>query len=147
MQKAPDSDDTQEFAIYESVRVLGLTFATTGVCVKVSFSINRAGKRIRWEQSKRLIPGTLVCVSGDNFNTVKVATVAARPMEGLELNPPEVDLLFNENEIELDTDRELVMVESRNGYFEAYKWTLRALQRMTIDKWVTLHPAVYSPNY
>lgn len=105
-----------------------------GVASKVSFSINRAGKNIRWGHSKRLIPGTLVCLSSDNFKTVKVATVAARPMCGLELNPPEVDLLFNETEVEIDTEKVHIMVESRNGYFEAYKWTLRALQRMTVDK-------------
>lgn len=114
--------------------MLGLTFSNMGVACKVSFSINRAGKKIRWEQSKRLIPGTLVCISSDKFQTVKVATVAARPKEGLEMNPPEIDLLFNEKEMELDTQKELLMVESKNGYFEAYKWTLRALQRMTIDK-------------
>lgn len=105
-----------------------------GVACKVSFSINRAGKNIRWKNSKRLIPGTLVCVSDDNFQTIKVATVAARPMVGLESNPPEVDLLFHETELEIDTEKEMVMVESRNGYFEAYKWTLKALQRMTEDK-------------
>lgn len=116
------------------VRVLGLTFSSVGVASKVSFSINRAGKNIRWAHSKRLIPGTLVCLSSNNFQTVKVATVVARPTEGLEQNPPEVDLLFNETEVEIDTEKIHIMVESRNGYFEAYKWTLRALQRMTADK-------------
>lgn len=62
---------------------------------------------------------------------MKVATVAARPMCGLEINPPEVDLLFHETELEIDTEKVFLMIESRNGYYEAYKWTLRALQRMT----------------
>jgi helicase required for RNAi-mediated heterochromatin assembly 1 len=116
------------------VQVLGLTFAHShGVCVKVSFSLNRAGKQIRWQQSKRLIPGTLVCLSHDNFETFKVATVAARPMVGLEFNPPEVDLIFNVDELEIDVTKPMVMVESRQGYFEAYKWVLRAIQRMNED--------------
>lgn len=63
-----------------------------------------------------------------------MATVAARPLSGVEMNPPEVDLLFNETELEIDTEKVFLMVESRNGYYEAYKWTLRALQRMTEKK-------------
>lgn len=116
------------------VRILGLTFAPMGVCCKVSFSLNRAGKRVRWENSKRLLPGTLVCLSHDNFKTLKLATVAARPMAGLELPMPEVDLLFSEGEIEFDSTETFIMVESRQGYFEAYKWTLKALQRMNENK-------------
>lgn len=99
----------------------------------MSFSLNRAGKHVRWEQSKRLVSGTLVCLSQDNFETFKVATVAARPLSGLKMNPPEVDLLFHPDDLEVDVTRPFLMVESRHGYFEAYKWVLRAMQRMTED--------------
>ena len=152
MQRSPESDDTQDIAVYENVgsrgpphplllsdklaqvELLGLTFSPAhGVCSKVSFSLNRAGKRVRWEQSKRLVSGTLVCLSQDNFETFKVATVAARPLSGLEVNPPEVDLLFHPDDLEIDVSRPFLMVESRNGYFEAYKWVLRAMQRMNED--------------
>jgi helicase required for RNAi-mediated heterochromatin assembly 1 len=109
-----------------------------GVAVKVSFSLNRAGKKVNWKGSKRLVAGTLVCISQDNFQTFKVATVAARPMSGLELDPPEVDLLFNVDEIEIDVNKPFLMVESRSGYFEAFKWVLRAMQRMS-EKTMALH--------
>jgi helicase required for RNAi-mediated heterochromatin assembly 1 len=105
-----------------------------GVCCKVSFSLNRAGKKVCWENSKRLIPGSLVCLSDDDFQTLRVATVAARPMAGLSLEPPEVDLLFNDCDTEIDSSKTFVMVESRQGYFEAYKWTLKALQRINTSK-------------
>jgi helicase required for RNAi-mediated heterochromatin assembly 1 len=109
-----------------------------GVCAKASFSLNRAGKQIRWQQSKRLIPGTLVCLSQDNFETFKIATVAARPLGGLSLNPPEVDLIFHVDEIEIDATKPFLMVESRQGYFEAFKWVLRAIQRMNAKN-MSLH--------
>jgi len=51
-------------------------------------------------------------------------------MIGVENNPPEIDLLFNKGEIEIDPTKTWIMAESRSSYFEAYKHTLRALQRM-----------------
>lgn len=92
--------------------------------------MNRAGKRIRWSNSKRLCAGSLVCLSHDEFETFTVATVVARPMVGLEQNPPEVDLLFQEDEIPIDATKTMLMVEARQGYFESAKWVLKALQRM-----------------
>ncbi|KAG0633910.1 P-loop containing nucleoside triphosphate hydrolase protein [Tuber brumale] len=153
MRQYPDAEDTNDLAVYDHVRVLGLTFAPMGVCCKVSFSLNRAGKRVRWENSKRLLPGTLVCLSNDNFKTLKLATIAARPKAGLEMPMPEVDLLFTEGETEFDSTETFIMVESRQGYFEAYKWTLKALQRMNRDNFLLhehicfLDQSVPPPDY
>ncbi len=72
----------------------------------------------------------------DMFKTqCKVAVVAARPLAGLEQNPAEVDLFFAApEEIELDPQQEWVMIESRIGYFEAYRHTLMALQKLMGDQ-------------
>ena len=110
---------------------MGMTFSpSVGMCMKVTFSLNRAGKRIRWAASKRLVPGSLLCISDDEFKTFKVVTVAARPLLGLEENPPELDIHFLPDEVEIDTSKTLVMIEARSSYFEAYKWVLKSLQRM-----------------
>lgn len=71
----------------------------------------------------------------DMFKTIcRVAIVAARPLAGVQMNPPEVDIFFaSPGEIEIDPQQEWVMVECRNGYFEAYRHTLRSLQRMSIE--------------
>lgn len=127
------------------------------VGVKCSFSLNRARKRIQWANSKRLIPGTLVCLSCDNFKeekNMRLATVLARPVTALNLSPPEVDLLFADDQIEIDAHTSWLMIESRGSYFEgnylqfhntselgantciAYKHTLKALQRMKASKLV-----------
>ncbi|KAL8997363.1 MAG: hypothetical protein Q9169_003345 [Polycauliona sp. 2 TL-2023] len=58
----------------------GLTFAQQGVAAKVSFSLRRTGRKIIWEQSKRLIQGSLIALSpaSDMFQTIcRVAVVAA----------------------------------------------------------------------
>ncbi|KAK6504315.1 hypothetical protein TWF506_002518 [Arthrobotrys conoides] len=136
-RKEPSMNDEHQICIYENCRIIGVTFAAPGICIKMSFSTNRARKRICWENSKRLCPGTLVALTTDDFNTVaRVATVAARPMSGLEGDLPYgtvVDLLLHPDELELDPTKNWIMVESRSGYFEAFKHTLRALQRMDVN--------------
>ena len=71
----------------------------------------------------------------DMFKTIcRVAVVAARPPEGLKRNPPEIDIFFaRPMELELDPQQEWVMVESKNGYFEAYRHTLRSLQKLATE--------------
>lgn len=122
--------------IYEGVFISGFTFSEKGIGAKISFTLNRVGKNILWKQSKRLITGSLVVlVPLDDIMAFKVATVAARPIEGLECSPPEVHIYFaRPDDIEIDTLREYVMIEERSGYFEAERYTLMALQKMTTEK-------------
>lgn len=61
-------------------------------------------------------------MSCDKFQDIKnmrLATVLARPISALEkLFPPEIDLLFSDDQIEIDASKSWLMVESRNAYFE-----------------------------
>lgn len=155
----PGMSDSGTFNIYEKVHtgsqlflllmltwtqvhILGFTFSTQGIATKVAFSTARAGKRILWEQSKRLVSSSLVVLTpaNDMFQTVcKVAIVAARPLDGLALNPPEVDLFFAKStDLEIDPQQEWVMLQSQNGYFESYRHTLTGLQRLMIERWAFL---------
>ncbi|KAL8665126.1 MAG: hypothetical protein Q9202_002526 [Teloschistes flavicans] len=130
-----EKDSKDNAQIYEKAFIVGLTFAQSGVAAKVTFSLRRAEKKIIWQQSKRLQQGTIIALTPaqDMFNSVcKVAVVAARPLSGVQANPPEVDIFFGSpEEFEIDPQQEWIMVESRGGYFEAYRHTLKSLQRMT----------------
>ncbi|KAI4189557.1 MAG: hypothetical protein LQ348_003777 [Seirophora lacunosa] len=132
-----EKDSVEHSYIYEKVFITGLTFAHGGVAARVTFSLRRAGKKILWEQSKRLAQGTLIALSTaqDMFKTVcKVGVVAARPLSGVQLNPPEIDIFFGSpDEIEIDPQQEWVMVESSIGYFEAYRHTLLSLQKIAAE--------------
>lgn len=80
--------------------------AAIGAAFRVEF-LPQSVHQIRWEQSKRLVQGTLVALSPDNdgFGSIcKVAVVAARPVEGgLDQNPPQLDLFWGDiNDAELD---------------------------------------------
>lgn len=98
---------------------------------------------ILWEQSKRLIAGSLVVLTPakDKFqSTAIVATVAARPLEYLKLNPPEIDIFFARSEdFEVDPSIEWLMVEDKGGLYEANRHTLLALQRMMREPFPLRH--------
>lgn len=112
--------------------------STRGIALRVTFSTFRAQKKILWEQSKRLISGSLVVLTpaSDMFKTKAiVATVAARPLAALTQDPPEIDLFVaRAGDLEIDPAMKFVMVEERSGYYEAERHTLLALQKMATEK-------------
>ncbi|RMZ73612.1 dead box helicase [Pyrenophora seminiperda CCB06] len=120
--------------VYDPVYITSLVFSPRGLATRVAFSLGRVKKHIRWEQSKRLITGTLVALSptNDAFQTQCIlATVAARPLSALEQNPPEIDLFFARSEDQqIDPMIKWIMVECRSSFFEASRHTLLALQHM-----------------
>ncbi|KAL9033633.1 MAG: hypothetical protein Q9214_007420, partial [Letrouitia sp. 1 TL-2023] len=129
-----EKDSVEDSHIYEKTYITSFTFAHGGIAARVTFSPRRIGKKVLWEQSKRLLPGSLVALTpaNDMFQTIcKVAVIASRPLAGVQQNPPEVDIYFAcPGEIEIDPQQEWVMVESAIGYFEAQRHTLKSLQKM-----------------
>ncbi|KAF1925842.1 P-loop containing nucleoside triphosphate hydrolase protein [Didymella exigua CBS 183.55] len=136
VRKAAWKDEAQyekSVGIYEPVYITSLVFSTRGLATRVAFSMSRVKKLIRWEQSKRLIAGTLVALSPchDAFQTTCIlAVVAARPLSALQPNPPEVDLFFPHYHQPIDPMQSWIMVECRSSFFEASRHTLLALQHM-----------------
>ena len=118
-----------------------------GPICRIIFSTRRADRRIKWKQSKRLLPGKIIALSNDNFNKdCRVAVVAQRPFEGgLDQFPPSIDIFWGDAEqAVVDPDQDLVMIESRNGFYEAVRHALTGLQQATgtstFDKYlVSLH--------
>ena len=126
------------FAHRDQVFITGLTFANAGIAARVTFSLRRVGKKVNWKQSKRLLTGSVLALSPakDMFtSTCRVAIVAARPLAGLDQNPPEIDIFFGgADELEIDPQQEWIMVESRNGFYEGSRHTLRALQMLSKER-------------
>jgi helicase required for RNAi-mediated heterochromatin assembly 1 len=110
-----------------------------GPLCRISFSTERAQKKILWQQSRRLVPGCVLAISTkrDNFKSICwTATVAQRPYRGgLDQNPPQIDIVWGDiNEYVIDPDMELIMVEARSGYFEAVRHTLVGLQMAAVSE-------------
>ena len=134
-RKNPGMSDDFTTSVYEKVHIIGFTFSQLGMAARIQFSTARSGRRILWQASKRLVSGTLVALSpvDDHFETKTViALVAARSLQGVQCNPPEIDIFFSRPEdTQVDPQQEWTMVEAKTGYYEAYRHTLRAVQKLS----------------
>ena len=120
--------DLNDVTVYNSVRIAGPKFILRGICYNVQFDNSRFRKS-GWEHSKRLITGSLVCLSPDGFkHIVLFATVAERSLG--DLNRGMVSIRFEED-VEMHSicnmKETFVMVES-NAFFEASRHILSSIQ-------------------
>ncbi|KAF9205788.1 hypothetical protein BGZ49_003503 [Haplosporangium sp. Z 27] len=148
------SVEDNDLMVYVHVRPMELLFATFGLVHRMSFTVD--GRRINWRQSKRLIPGTIVCLSVDHFAHYRFATVIERDLEYLE-NPRDlrigIKFLSPDPRFDFDPDISYTMIEAMQGYFEAYQHVLKCLQ--DIDPYtlpfqpqlVGLEPILRQPDY
>ena len=125
--------DLRNIKVYNKVRILRALFTKAGLCHRVGFDPTPY-KTYRWEHSKRLIFGSLLCLSPDHFhNKVLFAVVSNRDLKELSKGVLEVmfhgatDLLAH-----MTTNTEFVMVESL-AYFEASRHILRSLQTAKVE--------------
>ena len=70
-------DAYQDIRLYNDVRLLYPVCTSNGVRYRIKFD-NTKLRHVRWENSKRLIFGSLMCLSKDNFDSLVFATVANR---------------------------------------------------------------------
>ncbi|KAG9069954.1 NFX1-type zinc finger-containing protein 1 [Linnemannia hyalina] len=121
--------DDNDMTKYINVRPMALLFANIGLVHRMSFIVE--GHRVNWRQSKRLIPGAIVCLSVDHFEHFRFATVVERDLEFLQ-NPRNlrigIKFIKPDPHLDLDPDVCYTMIESMQGYFEAYQHVLRCLQ-------------------
>ncbi|KAL2062469.1 hypothetical protein VTL71DRAFT_6735 [Oculimacula yallundae] len=158
VQTHPSMEESDDTRIYTGVTFIGLQLSRIGVASRIEFSCERAGMRIRWDQSKRLVQGTIVALTPekDMFKTIcKVATVASRVIDGgLDQDPPTIDLFWGDvKDIVIDPVEKYVMVESRAGYFEASRHTMVAMQKLMTERFsfakelVDLDQIIEAPLY
>jgi hypothetical protein len=84
---------------------------------------------IDWEKTKRLLTGSLLCISKDGFRTLLWATVEKRDL--MALKNQTIEIRFPRGyEPEFTMESTYVMAESSAAYFEAYRHVLEALKRV-----------------
>jgi len=106
-----------------------------GPMCRIQLSTERAGKKVRWTQTRRLPAGGLVALSTtkDNFKTICMPAVIAQHniRDGLDQTPPTIEIFWaNMQDAVLDPTLELVMIEGRFGYFEAVRHCMVGLQHV-----------------
>ena len=121
--------NSKDVKIYEKTRIFYPDISQSGVTYRIQFSLTGGLKSLRWENSKRLIYGSLVCLSLDNFNTFLFATIINRDPKGLNNGMVDIKLesTVDDNDHLVDFNREYTMVES-SSFFEAYRHVLKSLQ-------------------
>lgn len=125
---------TKNVHIYLGARVIRPVCLYSSIGFAVQFDIHASKlNRVRWEHSRRLIYGSLLCLSSNNFKTFFFATVVKRDPEQLETGC--ILLKFEEgiNGFTIDPATNFIMVES-TAYFEAYRHVLEGLQEIKPDQ-------------
>ncbi|XP_004687522.1 PREDICTED: NFX1-type zinc finger-containing protein 1 [Condylura cristata] len=115
-----------DIRIYFDTRIITPVCSSSGIVYKVQFD-PKPLKYVRWQNSKRLLYGSLVCMSKDNFETFLFATVSNREQE--DLCKGFVQLCFNELLADVQPSDSFLMVET-TAYFEAYRHVLEGLQEI-----------------
>ncbi|NXB12477.1 ZNFX1 protein, partial [Cnemophilus loriae] len=119
-----------DIRIYFDARIISPRCASTGIAYKVQFDTKPLGL-VQWQISKRLLYGSLVCMSRDHFETFLFATVSNR--NAAELVDGIVELCFDAESQPLLADVQpsdsFLMVET-TAYFEAYRHVLEGLQKL-----------------
>ncbi|CAG0913264.1 unnamed protein product [Notodromas monacha] len=124
----------QDVRIYEKGVITGKFFDRIGVTLDLKFSLKNLS-RVRWEISKRLIFGSLLCLTNDNFKTVMFASVVERDVEKLKRGI--IRILPESDQFDLKAWTnvpEFLVVESA-AFFEAYRHVLSSLQSIRLDRY------------
>ncbi|XP_030275595.1 NFX1-type zinc finger-containing protein 1 isoform X4 [Sparus aurata] len=148
--KAKHFDDIR---VYFDTKLVVPKCTITGLAYIVQFDVQPL-QFVRWQNSKRLIFGSLVCLSCDNFQSFLLATVSDRDPNELERG--QVQITFTEESrhklARIEKNQLFLMVET-SAYFEAYRYVLDGLQEQNEDKLpfqryiVECNPDVHHPAY
>ncbi|KAL0977889.1 hypothetical protein UPYG_G00162790 [Umbra pygmaea] len=145
-----------DIRVYFDTQVVVPTCNSSGLAYKVHFD-SKLLKFVRWQNSKRLIYGSLVCLSCDNFDTCLFATVSDRDPKDLEKGFVHLNFTAESRQVlaGLDARQSFLMVET-TAYFEAYRYVLEGLQeieeqhlpfsRYIVECSSDIHPPAYLPR-
>ena len=117
-----------DLRMYYDVHILGIV-TQSGIDHVLQFDVKKL-KSVKWDFSKRLIFGSLVCLSKDGFETIAMATISNRDTEDLKRGFVNVnvksglDIVFNST-----PEDEFVMAETV-AFYESYCHVLEGLQEM-----------------
>ncbi|KAM9361314.1 NFX1-type zinc finger-containing protein 1 [Symphorus nematophorus] len=122
-----------DIRVYFDTKLVVPKCTQTGLAYIVQFDIQPL-QFVRWQNSKRLIYGSLVCLSCDNFENFLFATVSDRDPKNLQHGL--VQITFTEESrfklARIQKDQLFLMVET-TAYFEAYRYVLEGLQEQEED--------------
>lgn len=117
-----------DIRVYFNAKLMAPKCTKTGLAYVIQFDTQQL-KFVCWENSKRLIYGSLVCLSSDHFQSFLFATVSDRDPK--DLRKGQVDVMFTEEskaKLASIEENEIFLMVETTAYFEAYRHVLEGLQ-------------------
>ncbi|KAK6319679.1 hypothetical protein J4Q44_G00108900 [Coregonus suidteri] len=122
-----------DIRVYFDTRLVVPLCTPSGLAYKVHFDSHPL-KFVNWQNSKRLIYGSLLCMSCDNFDTFLFATVSDRDPKELQKGFVQLSFLGESRRAlaGVEAHQSFLMVET-TAYFEAYRYVLEGLQELEVE--------------
>ncbi|XP_045199802.2 NFX1-type zinc finger-containing protein 1-like [Mercenaria mercenaria] len=99
-----------------------------GFCYQMKLEMTPLIRRTNWSVSKRLIYGSLVCLTEDEFSTFTLATVVGRDEEDIKRGLFTIQLDGTISSVDLL--HKVFKIAETSAYFESYKHVLTGLQEI-----------------
>ena len=123
----PPEQRKQSMKNYRSVRIIGKELATdSGITYQVEIDVSRLNTS-RWPASKRLMYGSFLCISKDNFKTMLFATVSKRDPEELKKGRIDIHFIEEQDVFGIENRNHVYQMVESPAYFEAYRYVLTGL--------------------
>ena len=121
-------NDIPDVKVYHKVKFISCQVTCDGVFMLLQFDVTHL-KNVHWEHGKRLIYGSLLCISHDNFKSIVFATVTERKVEDLKKGKIVVKIESDQSVLNLMERKHIVhtMIESQ-AHYETYFHVLHSLQ-------------------
>ncbi|XP_057289829.1 NFX1-type zinc finger-containing protein 1-like isoform X1 [Hydractinia symbiolongicarpus] len=121
-------DKKIRLTVFSGVQVLYPVCTFRGMTYRICFD-NSNMYGIPWEQSKKLIFGSLLCFTSDNFKTMIFGTVAHR--DPMALRHGVFDVRFsNSKEVHQYTNKKVLSMVECPSFFEAYRHVMECLKEI-----------------
>ena len=119
---------SSDLRMYHGVHILGMV-TQDGIDHVLQFD-NSKLKKVRWDFSKRLIFGSLVCLSKDGFETIAIATISNRDPKDLKRGQVNVNIKSGLDIICNSTPNDEFVMAETVAFYESYCHVLEGLQGM-----------------
>ncbi|GAB1606748.1 NFX1-type zinc finger-containing protein 1-like, partial [Argonauta hians] len=141
--KMENYNKNEDFYIYQNASVIDWVLNNSGVHYNVMFDVSRLG-RINWEQTKRFIFGSLLCLSADNFVTIYYATVSDCNLKELKKGIITVNF-FPDVTMDMVLNKQFIMLESI-AFYGAYQPVLTGLKEIASSDFPFQDYILYADN-
>lgn len=120
----------QDVKLYKNVNIVSKETSINGPLYEIRLDPHHVDL-IRWERSKRLLYGSLLCLSPDDFDTLYFAAIENSDHDKIKSDCTiKVRMRKEKGQKEIPMNLPMTMVES-TAYFESYRHVLSSLQTMT----------------